>query len=107
MWKTVEISGYSTKGRNTTSKDETRMNGQEVKEFVRKAEEIYSGRLRSMLGAEHPDEFVVIEPDSGDFFLGKTLSEAGRAARAAYPGRMTHAMRVGHPAALHFGMHIR
>ena len=51
--------------------------------------------------------FVAIEPESGDYFLGKTHSEAMKAARRAHPDRLCHAMRVGHKAALHFGMHIR
>ena len=79
----------------------------DVDEFVRRAEEVYVTRLRVVLEPKHVDEFVAIEPDSGDYFLGKTLSEAIGAARRSYPDRLTHAMRVGHKAALHFGMHIR
>ena len=75
----------------------------DVDEFVRRSEEIYVTRLRSVLEPEHTDEFVAIEPDSGEYFLGKTLNEATRAARAKYPDRLTHAMRVGHKAALHLG----
>lgn len=78
-----------------------------VEEFVQRAEEIYATRLRSVLEPGHVDEFVAIEPESGDYFLGKTLSEATRAARQSYPNRWTHAMRVGHRAALHLGMQIR
>jgi hypothetical protein len=51
--------------------------------------------------------FIAIEPESGDYFLGKTLGEATRAARQVYPNRLTHAMRIGRKAALHFGMHTR
>jgi hypothetical protein len=76
-------------------------------EFVRRAEEIYATKWRSILEPEHVDEFVAIEPESGDYFLGKTLSDATRAARKSYPDRSTHAMRVGHRAALHFGLHVR
>jgi hypothetical protein len=83
------------------------MTSPEVEEFVRRAEEIYATRLRSVLEPEHLDEFVAIEPDSGDYFLGKTLTEATRAARQSYPDRWTHAMRIGHRAALHFGIHLR
>lgn len=75
----------------------------DVDEFVRRAEEIYITRLRAVLEPEHTDEFVAIEPDSGDYFLGNTLNEATQAARAKYPDRLTHAMRVGHKAALHLG----
>ncbi len=64
--------------------------------------EINAARLRSALEAEHRDEFVAIEPESGDYFLGRTLREAVGAARRAHPDRLTHAMRVGHKAAIHF-----
>ena len=83
------------------------MTDPEVDEFVRKAEEIYATRLRALLEPKHIDTFVAIEPESGDYFMGKTLNEARRAARQTYPHRLTHAMRVGHRAALHFGMHVR
>lgn len=79
----------------------------EIEEFVRRAEEIYANRLRSVLEPDHMHEFVAIEPESGDHFVGKTLSEATQAARKSYPDRWTHAMRIGHSAALHFGMHVR
>ena len=78
-----------------------------VDEFVRKAEDLYASRLRAILELEHMDEFVAIEPESGDYFLGKTLSEAARAARQSYPDRLNHVMRVGRKAALHFGLHTR
>ncbi len=83
------------------------MTGPERNAFVRRAEEIYAARLRAVLEPEHMDEFVAIEPESGDYFLGRTLREAVRAARDAYPDRLTHSMRVGHKAAIHFGMHVR
>ncbi len=79
------------------------MTQSEIDNFVRRAEEIYSGRLRALLEPDHMDKFVVIEPESGDFFLGTTLNEATRAARDKYPQRLTHAMRVGHSTALHLG----
>ena len=68
------------------------------------ARRIYEERLRSKLEESHRDEFVAIEPVSGDYFLGHTLSEAIHAARLKYPERLAHAVRVGHNAAIHFGM---
>lgn len=79
----------------------------DVDEFVRRAEEVYATKLRAVLEPDHVDEFVAIEPDSGDYFLGNTMNEATVAARRTYPDRLTHVMRVGHKAALHFGMHVR
>ncbi|MDA1049753.1 MAG: hypothetical protein O3C40_04645 [Planctomycetota bacterium] len=79
----------------------------EMDDFVRRAEAVYVTKLRAALEPEHVDEFVAIEPESGDYFLGKTMSEAIGAARRSHPDRLAHAMRVGHKAALHFGMQIR
>jgi hypothetical protein len=83
------------------------MNASDTQQFVRKAEELYESRLRPVLEAEHRDEFVAIEPESGYYFLGKTLSEAIGAARRSHPDRLAHTMRVGHKAALHFGLNVR
>ncbi|MEX0612347.1 MAG: hypothetical protein WD738_09430 [Pirellulales bacterium] len=83
------------------------MTSQNLDELVRNAEHLYEEKLRAQLEHNHPDEFVAIEPVSGDFFLGRTLSEALGAARDAHPDRLSHAVRVGHKAALHFGVSLR
>ena len=77
---------------------------QESIAVARRAREIYEQRLRSELEASHPDEFVAIEPDSGDFFLGNTLSEAIQAARSAYCDKLAFAIRVGHTTAVDLGV---
>jgi hypothetical protein len=64
-------------------------------------------KIKDSLEATHPHEFVAIEPISGDYFLGRTLSDAIGASRKRYPDRLAHAFRVGHKAAVHFGLHIR
>ena len=68
---------------------------------------IYEARLQALLEPEHENEFVAIEPESGEYFLGKTLNDAARAARLLHPGRLTHVMRVGHKTALHLGSHLQ
>jgi hypothetical protein len=74
------------------------------REVVRKGRQIYEERLKTRLEATNRHDFVAIEPDSGDFFLGKTLSEAIQAARAAYPQRLACALRVGHEATVDLGV---
>ncbi len=71
---------------------------------VRDAKAIYEDRLRETLEAEHLNEFVAIEPISGEHFLGQTLSEAIGASRDKFPDRLVHALRVGHKAAVHIGV---
>jgi hypothetical protein len=79
------------------------MASQDSRDLVRGAELIYEQRLRQTLEATHRDSFVAIEPDSGDYFLGRTLSEASAAARKAYPDRRTYVLRVGHPVTVTIG----
>lgn len=73
-------------------------------DVARRAQAIYEERLKAMLEATHPDDFVAIEPESGDFFLGRTLSEAIQSARAAYPQRLPFALRVGHKTTVDLGV---
>jgi hypothetical protein len=75
-------------------------------ELARRAEHIYEQRLKNELESTHLDYFVAIEPDSGDYFLGRTLSEAAAAARKAHPGRRAFVLRVGHRTAVHIGAHL-
>ena len=79
------------------------MQNRNVADLVQKAEAIYEARLQAILEPFHDHEFVAIEPESGEYFLGKTLTDAAKAARVAYPSPLTHVMRVGHKAAIHLG----
>jgi hypothetical protein len=72
-------------------------------EIEKRATEFYEHDLRATLEATHPNAFVAIEPVSRTYYLGNTLSEAGRQARLAYPDRLSFAVRVGHAAAIHIG----
>ena len=72
-------------------------------ELYKRAEQIYQERLRANLERTHLNSFVAIEPESGTFFLGRTLSEASAAASDAHPDRRCCVLRVGHPVALHIG----
>lgn len=73
-------------------------------DVARRAEQLYEAKLRTKLEASNMHDFVAIEPDSGEYFFGKTLSEAIQTARGKYPDRLTFAMRVGHSAAVHIGV---
>lgn len=73
-------------------------------DLARRAELIYAGKLRTDLERDHRHEFVAIEPDSGDFYLGKTLTEAMGKSREAHPGCLALILRVGHVATIHMGL---
>jgi hypothetical protein len=72
-------------------------------EVARRAKLLYEQKLRQQLEATNKDDFVAIEPESGDHFLGKTLSEAIQASRAAHPDRLAFGIRIGHVAAVDIG----
>ena len=72
--------------------------------IVHDAKEIYEQRYKKALESKHLNAFCAIEPISGDYFIGRTLSEAIGAARIAYPDRISHTVRVGHSAAVHIGV---
>jgi hypothetical protein len=68
-----------------------------------KAWRIYAERLREKLEPDQRGEFVAIEPESGDYYLGRTISDAGQRASASHPDRLYHIIRVGSPAAIEIG----
>ncbi len=80
------------------------MASKQSSELASRASAIYEQKLRARLESTNPDDFVAIEPESGDFFLGKTLSEAIQAARAAHPARLPFAFRVGHTSTIELGV---
>ena len=72
-------------------------------DVAQRAELIYAERLRADLERDHLHEFVAIEPDSGDYYLGKTPTEAVGQSRVAHPGCLSFVIRVGHAHAIHIG----
>lgn len=76
---------------------------QDSDSVAREARRIYEESLRVELEKMHQNKFVAIEPVSGEYFLGGTLSEAIGASREKYPDRLAHALRVGHKATIHLG----
>lgn len=73
------------------------------REITQRALEFYEQSLRTDLERDHFGEFIAIEPDSQSYFLGATFSEAVRAARRAYPDRITYTKRIGHEFAVQIG----
>ena len=65
-----------------------------------KARRIYNEQLKGTLEACCRGQFVAIEADSGDYFLGPTPLEAIKGGKFKYPGRSFHVMKVGYKAAI-------
>jgi hypothetical protein len=79
----------------------------ESRHVADRAKRLYEEKYRQSLEKSDLGAFVCIEPDSGEYFLGKTFDDAVNKAIDAHPDRLTHTLRIGHAAALHLGVRIR
>lgn len=60
--------------------------------------EIYNKNLKRILEPRSNGQFVAIEVDSGEYFLGSTITEAITEGERKYPTKLFYVMRVGHKA---------
>jgi len=74
-------------------------------DLVKRGQSTYRERLASLLEPSHDGEFVAVEPDSAQYFLGNTASAALIAARAAMPNNLFYLTRVGRETAHTVGGH--
>ena len=75
----------------------------ERRSLVSKAKALFES-MRLRLEQEFGGQFVAIEPESQDFFIGQSFDSAVSAARTAHPNRVTYTVRIGHRAAFHIGL---
>lgn len=69
--------------------------------FAEKGEAIFRS-IEEKLKPEHGGKIVAIEIESGDYFLGRTGSEAVEKAKEKYPNKIFYLARVGARAAVSF-----
>jgi hypothetical protein len=82
---------------------ESDMLASDRRSLVSKAKVLYES-MRLRLEREFGGQFVAIEPESQEFFVGKSFDSAVTAARTAHPNRVSHTIRIGHQAAFHIGL---
>ncbi len=64
-------------------------------EFVEKAKAVYE-QLKPQLLPQYKGWMIAIEPESGDYALGKTMTEARIALQQRHPGKVFFFIRVGY-----------
>ena len=74
-------------------------------DLVERGQITYRQKLAAILEPSHDGEFVAVEPDSGQYFLGRTASAALIAAHAAIPNKIFYLTRVGRETAHTVGGH--
>lgn len=74
----------------------------EAKRLVEVGERLYEEKLRNKMEPKYNGKIVVIDAESGDYFLGENLQEANEKARQKHPNTVFYAIRVGYPAVYSF-----
>jgi hypothetical protein len=64
-------------------------------EFIEKAKAVYE-QLKPQLLPQYKGLVIAIEPERGDYELGKTTMEAGAKLRKRHPGKVFFFARVGY-----------
>jgi hypothetical protein len=72
-----------------------------------KGQKIYDEKLKGILEAENKGKFVVIEVESGDYFVADTVLEALQKAKEKYPNKILHAIRIGYEGIFKMGSYAR
>lgn len=75
----------------------------QVRDLVTDSLRIYEERWRAKLEAQYLGAIIAIEPESGDYVLGKTFSECVENCRKQFGTKRTHMFRVGGGGAVKIG----
>ncbi|MEX0820464.1 MAG: hypothetical protein WD070_12760 [Pirellulaceae bacterium] len=76
---------------------------EEQRRFVEAATKVYQDKLKDQLETEHFGEVIAVEPNSGDYVLGKSFGEVDRACRERFGTTPVHIFRVGGGGAVKIG----
>lgn len=74
----------------------------ELKTYSKQARLIYE-KLKEELERIHLGEYVVINPNNGDYFVGIDRSEVLARAKLKYPDVLMFSHCIGYRASIHFG----
>ncbi len=68
-----------------------------------KARRVYEERLKLQLEAQHFGEVIAVEPESGEYVLGRDLQEVTVARRAKFGTKLVYTFRIGGGGAVKIG----
>ena len=67
------------------------------RDFEAKSRSVYDA-LKPTLEAQYKGMVVAIEPESREYFIGRTVKEADERGMQRYPDRLFQFFRIGYPA---------
>ncbi len=72
----------------------------EAMRLCKRGDKLYQTKLKMILEPDYIGMFAAIEPDSGDYFLGKRMVEAVLKAEEKHPNKLFFIVRIGFPTAV-------
>jgi predicted nucleic acid-binding protein len=76
-------------------------------QVVEKGQKFYAEKLKAELEPDKNGKFVVIEIESGDYFIADTLVEALEKAKDKYPSKLFHTVKIGFEGIYKMGTYSR
>lgn len=70
-----------------------------VSEVAELSKKFYEKHLKSLLEPKENGKFVAIEPESEQYFIGKTAVEAGKKGKEVFPQKILFLVRIRFPSA--------
>ena len=74
-----------------------------AEEIGRKGEALYQEKIKPLVDPLHYGKFVVIDVETGDYEIGKRMTDASKILRERRPESITYGVRVGFLAAYRMG----
>jgi len=68
----------------------------------KRGKEIYETQLKGKLELQENGKYVVIEVESGEFFINEFLDKALGEAKKKFPDKVFYSLRVGYPGVFSF-----
>jgi hypothetical protein len=78
----------------------------DLEDLARRGQEYYDRFLRAKLLPKHKGEFVVLDPETGDYEIDEDEVAAMERARARHPDRLFYILRVGYRTSMSFSASV-
>ena len=75
----------------------------ENRRVMEAAKRLYAEKLRDELEPQYNGQIIAVEPESGEYVLVRTFTEACDACRTRFGQKLTHMFRVGGGGAVSIG----
>lgn len=69
--------------------------------LIAQAQDVYN-KLKPRIEKQFPDNYIVIDPISKEYWIDKSLPVALRIAKQRFPDRLFYTLRIGQPSAVTF-----